>query len=154
MLVGLAMIPGLGVQLHPSASLPSMRISFSWSEVPAINVEREVTSIIEGSLATLPNVEEINSVSTRGRGHVDISFKKGVDLEMARFEIASRIRRLYPGLPEGVSYPQVSVNRAVGRNIPLLYYTVVAAGISFTTPGGNRTYPCILYRPVSDFLPV
>ncbi|TVR40998.1 MAG: efflux RND transporter permease subunit [Bacteroidia bacterium] len=126
MLVGLVLVPGLGVQLHPSATLPSMRISFSWPGVPAINVEREVTSVIEGSLATLSNVEEINSVSSRGRGQIDVRFKKGVDMEMARFEIASRIRRLYPGLPDGVSYPQVSVNRAVGRNTPMLIYTVLA----------------------------
>lgn len=126
MLVGLVLVPGLGVQLHPSATLPTLRISFSWQEVPAINLEREVTSKIEGSLATLRDVEEINSVSSRGRGHIDIRFKKGVDLEMARFEIASRIRRLYPGFPDGVSYPIVSVSRAVGRNTPLLTYTVVA----------------------------
>lgn len=126
MLVGLVLLPGLGVQLHPSATLPSMRISYSWHEVPAIHVEREVTSIIEGSLATMSNVEEINSVSTRGRGHIDIRFKKDVDMEMARFEIASRIRRLFPGFPDGVTYPQVSVNRAVGRNTPMLTYTLVA----------------------------
>ncbi len=126
MLVGLVLVPGLGVQLHPSATLPSMRISFSWPGVPAINVEREVTSVIEGSLATLSNVEEISSVSSRGRGQIDVRFKKGVNMEMARFEIASRIRRLYPGFHEGVSYPHVSVNRAVGRNTPMLIYTVLA----------------------------
>ncbi|MFN3554481.1 MAG: efflux RND transporter permease subunit [Bacteroidales bacterium] len=140
MLVGLVLIPSLGVQLHPSATLPSMRISFSWQEVPAISVEREVTSIIEGSLATLAGVEEIQSVSSRGRGHIDIRFKKGVDLEMARFEIASRIRRLYPGFPDGVSYPQVSVSRAVGRNTPMLTYTVVAPESSHIIAGYLENY--------------
>jgi multidrug efflux pump subunit AcrB len=126
MLLGLALIPGLGVQLHPSATLPSLRVSFAWGEVPAINVEREVTSKIEASLATLRDVEEINSVSARGRGDIDIKLKEGVDIEMARFEIASRIRRLYPGFPEDVTYPTVSVSRAVGHNSPLLTYTLVA----------------------------
>jgi len=132
MLLGLALIPGLGVQLHPSATLPSLRVSFSWGEVPAINVEREVTSKIEASLATLRDLEEINSVSARGRGDIDIKLKEGIDIEMARFEIASRIRRLYPGFPEGVTYPTVSVSRAVGRNSPLLSYTLVAPESSHT----------------------
>ncbi len=125
-LVGLAFIPGLGVQLHPSATMPSLSISFVWPEAPSVNIEREVTSKLEGALATLPDMEEISSVSQRGRGTIDISFKKGADLEMARFEISSRIRRLYPGFPAGVSYPSVSVSRAVGNNSPLLMYTIAA----------------------------
>ena len=125
-LVGLAFIPGLGVQLHPSATLPSLKISFSWGEAPAVSVEREVTSKLEGALATLHDVKEISSISKRGRGEIEIEFKKNADLEMARFEISSRIRRLYPDFPHGVSYPSVSVSRAVGRNTPLLMYTVVA----------------------------
>jgi multidrug efflux pump subunit AcrB len=140
MLLGLALIQGLGVQLHPSATLPSLRVSFSWGEVPAINVEREVTSKIEASLATLRDVEEINSVSARGRGDIDIRLKEGIDIEMARFEIASRIRRLYPGFPEEVSYPVVSVSRAVGRNTPMLTYTLVAPESSHNIAGYVESY--------------
>ncbi len=129
-LLGLVLIPRLGVQLHPSATMPSMRITFSWMEVPAINIEREVTSKIEASMATLRDVEEINSVSMRGQGSVEIRFKKGTEMEMARFEIASRIRRLYPGFPEKVSYPAISVSRASGHNSPLLTYTLAAPATS------------------------
>jgi multidrug efflux pump subunit AcrB len=129
-LIGLAFIPGLGVQLHPSATLPSLSISFNWHEAPAVNIEREVTSKLEGALATLRDVEEISSVSRRGNGRININFKKGADLEMARFEISSRIRRLYPDFPMGVSYPNVSVSRAVGNDASLLMYTVAAPGSS------------------------
>lgn len=126
MLMGLAFIPLLGIQLHPSDELPSLRVSYSWPDAPAVQVEREVTSKIESSLSTLRGMKEISSVSLFGRGYVDISLKKGVNSDLIRFEAASHIRRLYPGFPRGVSYPSIAVSRASGRNNPLLTYTVVA----------------------------
>ncbi len=126
MLIGLAFVPRLGIQLHPSDELPAMRISFSWTGAPAIHVEREVTSKIESSLSTMRGLKEISSVSQFGRGYVDISLKKGSNTDLARFEVSAHIRRLYPGFPEGVSYPSISASRASGRNNPLLTYTIVA----------------------------
>ena len=126
MLIGLAFVPMLGIQLHPSDELPAMRISFSWPGAPAVQVEREVTSKIESSLNTMRGLKEISSVSHFGRGYVDISMKKGSDTDLARFEVSAHIRRLFPGFPEGVSYPSISASRASGRNNPLLTYTIVA----------------------------
>lgn len=126
MLIGLAIAPRLGIQLHPSDELPAMRVSFSWPDAPAIHVEREVTSKIESALSTMRGVKEISSVSVFGRGHVDISLKKGTNADLARFEVSAHIRRLFPGFPQGVSYPSVAASRASGRNNPLLTYTIVA----------------------------
>ena len=124
--LGLAFLPRLGIQLHPSAELPSLRISYSWGEAPAISLEREVTSKLEAALSSMRGVERISSVSSQGRGHIDMSLKKGSNMELVRFEIASHIRRLFPEFPQGVSYPSISVNRAAGRTNPLLTYTLVA----------------------------
>lgn len=126
MLIGLAFVPMLGIQLQPSGELPAMRISFSWHSAPAIQLEREVTSKIESALSTMRGLTEIRSVSRFGNGHVDISLNKGSNMDLARFEVSSHIRRLYPGFPEGVSYPSISFTRATGRKNPLLIYTIVA----------------------------
>ncbi len=126
MLMGAVMIPRLGVQLHPSTTLPSLTVQFSWSNAPAIQVEREITSKIEAVLGTLSNLEEVRSVSYFGRGNIHLGFKKNTDMELARFEVASRLRRLYPQFPDDVSYPTVTMGRAVGRNNAMLTYTFVA----------------------------
>jgi multidrug efflux pump subunit AcrB len=65
-------------------------------------------------------------LSSQGRGYIDMTLKKGVNMDLIRFEIASHIRRLYPDFPQGVSYPTITVNRAAGRTNPLLNYTLVA----------------------------
>jgi len=126
MLIGAAFIPRLSLQLSPSAELPSLRVNYAWHEASAINIESEVTSKLEAAISSISQVEEINSVSTYGRGHIDVSFKKNTDSDIIRFEIASIIRRLYPDFPDGVSYPSISVSRASDRHNPLLFYTVFA----------------------------
>ena len=46
----------------------------------------------------------------------------------ARFEVASIIRNIYAKLPEGVSYPSVSLNASGGRDRSSLTY-IIKAGI-------------------------
>jgi len=126
MIIGLAFVPRLGIQLHPQAELPALRVSFTWTDTPAIQVEREVTSKIESALSTIIGIEEVSSVSSFGMGSVDIKVGRRVNLEMLRFKVSSSIRRLFPSFPQGVSYPSVELIRAAGRQTPLLTYNIVA----------------------------
>lgn len=125
MLIGSCLVPFLKVQMQPSAGLPSLNIRFSWPNIPAVTVEREVTSIIEGALSRMQNVEQISSVSYHGSGLISIGFNKSTDIEPMRFIVASQIRRIYPELPDGVSFPTVTLNRAAGRQTPLLTYSLL-----------------------------
>src|SRR5690554_8170643 len=71
-------------------------------------VEREVTSPIEGTISALRGVKNLSSQSYKDRGQVSVEFKKGTDMDAARFEVASLMRSLHPRLPQGVQLPQVS----------------------------------------------
>lgn len=126
MIIGAAFIPKLSLQLHPSTTLPSMRISYHWHEASAINIEREITSKLEGAISSITDVQDISSVSTYGRGYIDLTIKKQANVENIRFEIASMIRRIYHEFPDGVSYPDISLSRISGNKNPLLSYTVFA----------------------------
>jgi multidrug efflux pump subunit AcrB len=79
----------------------------------------EVTGPLEGAFSTVRGVREISSESSMGSGSINISFDKTTDMDAARFEIAALIRQVYPGLPEGVSRPVLTVNRP-GENEPAL----------------------------------
>jgi len=124
--VGIALAPGLGIRLHPSAHLPTINVSFNWPGVPALTVEREVTSRIESALATMKGVEKITSLSSQGGGNITLNLKEGVDVEMARFEIASHVRRLFPQLPDNVSYPNVSAQAVARQSRVLMSYRIIA----------------------------
>jgi multidrug efflux pump subunit AcrB len=74
----------------------------------------------------MKGVKRISSVSEQGNGNITIEFKKGINLDAVRFEIATLIRQTYTSLPEGVSYPSISVNTSGSRSQPVLTYTLNA----------------------------
>lgn len=109
-LVGLASLPRLNIQYTPMTEGRTVTVSFYYPNASAEIIENEATSVIEGALAVLRNVTDISSASRKGSGSVKVTFRKGTDMDAARFEVASAIRNAYSGLPDGVSYPEISLS--------------------------------------------
>jgi len=126
-IMGLSMMPLLNVQLNPSRSLPELSVSFSWPDASARVVEQEVTSKLEGLFSSVKGIKEVSSVSSKGSGRIDLSFKKTVNLDAARFEIASLIRQAYSELPEHVSFPELSMSTSGQNTEPIMTYTLNAS---------------------------
>lgn len=126
MVVGAATVPLLSVQYTPTTERKGVELSFWWMDASARLVEQEVTSKIEGILAPIAGIKEINSISRKGSGSVEITFKKGIPMEAIRFEVSSKIRQLYPSLPQGVSYPTLSTSMQGDQVRPILTYTINA----------------------------
>jgi len=126
MIVGLAMVPLLNIQLNPSRAGYSVHVDFYWSEASARVIEQEVTSKLESMFSTMNGVRDISSVSREGMGTINISFKKSVSLDAARFEMATIIRRIYPTLPRQVSYPLISPGDGGSKKEPVLIYKLAS----------------------------
>lgn len=126
MVIGVAMIPLLNIQYSPGISQKGISVWFGWSGASARVVEQEVTSKIEGALAPISGIQEMYSSSYKDGGSVSLSFKKDANMDAVRFDISSRIRQLYPSLPEEVSYPQLSTGMDGESASPILTYTINA----------------------------
>jgi len=125
-IVGAGITPLLSIQYTPTYQAKDLSINYSWPGASARVVEAEVTSRLEGIISTVSGVEEVGSVSTKESGRITIKLKSKESIDVIRFEIASQIRRIYPKLPEGVSYPMLS-SSASGENVrPILAYTINA----------------------------
>lgn len=107
---GIATVPMLNVQYSPSAPGRSVKVSFYWDNASERVMEADVTSRIEGVLSGMAGCTSVSSVSEKGAGSVTLDFRKGTDMAAARFEVASRIRNCWQSLPDGVSYPVISLN--------------------------------------------
>lgn len=125
-LIGASLIPLLSIQLSPSPASSSISVNFSWSQASAKVIEQEVTSKLEGMLNGVQGVQSISSISNKGSGRVTVEFKKQIDMDAARFEMSNLIRQLYPKLPQGVSYPQLSMSLASQSEATLLSYSINA----------------------------
>ena len=104
-----------------------MNIFYSWPNASARVIEKEVTTKLEGFFNSVKGIKGLNSVTTKGSGRISLSFKKGSNLDVLRFEVAMLIRRVYPDLPEQVSYPVLSLGTGGQKTSPLLTYTVNAS---------------------------
>ncbi len=111
-LAGLALIPKLSVKLSPSQTLPQINISFSMSGSSPRTVEMEATSKLEAMLNRMTGVQKISSTSGNGWGNISMEFDKHTDMDIARFEVSTIVRQTWQSLPENVSYPSITQNRA------------------------------------------
>ena len=126
--IGIALLPRLNIQYSPSKVEHKISVSFSWPGTATRVVEMDATSRLEGALSTVKGCQNVSSRSRRGSGSVTLNFSKETDMAAARFEVASIIRNIYAKLPEGVSYPSVSLNASGGRDRSSLTY-IIKAGI-------------------------
>jgi len=126
-LVGLALLPMLRVKLSPSEVLPQLNISYNLYGSSPIVVEKEVTSKLEAMLSRLSGVKKINSNSGNGWGNISIQLDKHVNPATARFEASTIIRQAWSQLPQGLSYPEISL-RSSDDNAPKVFlsYSVIA----------------------------
>lgn len=125
--VGIACFPRLKVQYNPTAVSRNITVSYSYPGASARIVEAEVTSRLEGVLSTIRAVEATSSVSREGGGSVTVRAARRSDLEAVRFEVASQIRNLWPRLPEGCSYPSISLNARGEKTQTAITYSIRSA---------------------------
>ena len=127
-LAGIAFIPLLPIKLSPSRTLPRLTINYSMPGNSARVIEMEVTSRLESMLARIKGIREINSTSGNGWGYVTIELDKHTDIDAARFEASTIIRQTWPQLPDGLTYPMLSMSRPDDKEeSPFMTYTINAA---------------------------
>lgn len=124
-IIGASLIPLLSIQLTPTRTDNALSVGFSWQDASAKVMEQEVTSKLEGVFNTVKGINGISSTSRKGSGYINMHFKKDVEMDAIRFEIANLIRQSYSELPEGVSYPSLSKSTNE-NNAPIVSYSINA----------------------------
>ena len=123
--VGIASIPRLNVQYTPAPTGRSIQVSYALRDASAEIIEAEATSLLEGVLSGIQGSTDISSLSEKGYGEITVEFRKGTNMEAARFEVASAIRNIYPSLPRGITYPEIEVESdesSAGNDYSIAYY--------------------------------
>ena len=101
-LIGAALLPFVPVQLKPSTTDNSISVNFNWQDASPRAIEQEVTSVLEGAFNSLKGVTYISSESSVGWGNIYIAFGDKVNMDIARFEVATIIRNHYRSIPQGI----------------------------------------------------
>ncbi|KPU90620.1 metal transporter [Variovorax paradoxus] len=129
-LVSFAIIVGLGVQAFrnvpvdafPDVTPVQVNIYTESPGLAAEDVEKLLTTPIEGAMAGLPGVQEVRSVSLFGLSYVGIYFNDDVDVYFARRLVGEKLQDAKGRLPQGYGEPVLGPNSSgLGQ---VFWYTV------------------------------
>src|SRR3954471_4966979 len=74
----------------------------------AQDIERLVTYPVEQTMATIPGIEEVRSISRFGLSVVTIVFKEKIDVYWARQQVNERLNEAKAIIPQGVGSPELA----------------------------------------------
>ncbi|KAB3529688.1 efflux RND transporter permease subunit [Alkaliphilus serpentinus] len=100
-------LSGLPIDLFPDLELPIAIVSTSYSGAGPQEIENLITERMEGAIATVGNIDEIQSISYQGNSIVIAQFNNGTDMDFAALEMREKIDMVKEFLPDGATQPMV-----------------------------------------------
>lgn len=104
---GLYSIRLIPIDLLPKIEAPILTVLTTYPGSSADDIEVKVTRIIEKSLASVPNLKKITSISKENISVVTLEFDWGTDLDEAANDCRSSLEFAKVQLPDGVESPKI-----------------------------------------------
>src|SRR5215510_5058640 len=129
-LVAFALVIALGVtaflrvpvDAFPDVTPNQVNVYTESPGLAAEDVEQLLTFPVESSLAGLPNVEQIRSVSMFGLSYVSVYFNDSTDIYLARRLVGEKLVEARERIPEGYGEPVLGPNSSgLGQ---VFWYTI------------------------------
>lgn len=133
-LYSLRLIP---IDLLPKIEAPVLTVLTTYPGSSADDIEVKVTRVIEKSLASVPNLKKITSISKENISVVTLEFDWGTDLDEAANDCRSSLEFAKVQLPDGAESPKIF-------KFSTEQFPVIVAGV--TAPGN------IDYKEFKDFV--
>ncbi|MCU6434634.1 CusA/CzcA family heavy metal efflux RND transporter [Undibacterium sp. Jales W-56] len=119
----------LPIDVTPDITNKQVQINTVVPTLSPVEIEKRVTFPIETALAGLNGVESVRSFSRNGFSQVTAIFKESADLYFMRQQVAERLARAKPELPEGATPQLGPVSTGLGE---VFHYSV-----EYAHPNGN-----------------
>jgi len=105
-----ALIPRLNLDAFPDVTNVQVTINTEAQGLAAEEVEQLITYPIEAVMYSLPDVEEVRSISKTGLSGITVVFKEGTDIYFARQLVFERLQAAREEIPEGIGTPEMGPN--------------------------------------------
>jgi cobalt-zinc-cadmium resistance protein CzcA len=120
----------LPIDVTPDITNKQVQINTVVPTLSPVEIEKRVTFPIETALSGLNGVENVRSFSRNGFSQVTAVFKESADLYFMRQQVAERLARAQPDLPDGAVPQMGPVSTGLGE---VFHYSV-----EFAHPGGKN----------------
>jgi HAE1 family hydrophobic/amphiphilic exporter-1 len=105
--LGVYAMPKLRVESMPEVELPTLTVRTTWSGASPSAVHRSITVPMEEVARRVHGIEEVVARSYPGFSQVEISFRRDVNIEFARLELAEQIGAIRRDLPMNARPPEI-----------------------------------------------
>jgi hydrophobic/amphiphilic exporter-1 (mainly G- bacteria), HAE1 family len=127
--LGVLVLGGVSLARLPLEFLPAFSSSrmWVWAPYPSASpeeTERRIVRPLEDSLGTIAGIETLSARASADSGNVSLTFKDGVDMDLAAVEVRDRVDRVRHLLPPDLR--RIHVRRFQSEDIPVLSFHVTS----------------------------
>lgn len=127
-LAGIAAILAVEVRELPNVDRPIVSVRGNLPGASPETMDREVTSIVEGAVARVNGVRQINSSSEENNFRMRVEFDPSADLDLAAADVREAVSRVERELPDNVE--QLAVVKADADASPIMRLAVLGEEVS------------------------
>tara|TARA_Y100000052_G_scaffold26647_1_gene31968 strand:- start:23710 stop:26352 length:2643 start_codon:yes stop_codon:yes gene_type:complete len=121
-IASLAALMGVEVRELPDIDRPIVSVTASLPGGAPETIDADVTSVLEGAIATVSGVKEINAQSEESSSRIRIEFNAGANLDSAASDVREAVSRVQRRLPDRVE--NVFVTKADNDARPIIQLAV------------------------------
>jgi len=107
---GALILPKLNLDAFPDVTNVQVTINTEAQGLASEEVEQLITYPIEAVMYSLPDVEEVRSISKTGLSVITVVFAEGTDIYFARQLVFERLQSAKEQIPNGVGTPEMGPN--------------------------------------------
>lgn len=107
---GVLILPKLNLDAFPDVTNIQVTVNTEAPGLASEEVEQLITYPIEAVMYSLPDVEEVRSISKTGLSNVTVVFKEGVNIYFARELVFQRLQAARENIPAGIGTPEIGPN--------------------------------------------
>lgn len=126
--LGLAVIPGITIDILPDFKKPVVVSYFSYPGLPTLDMEKSVSSRVERALTLAGKIEHQESRTVPGAAVIKVFFQPGADPSSAMNDIVNLEASDMFHLPPGIEWPFTL--RSEPANLPVVLAAISGEGLS------------------------
>ncbi len=104
---GILSITNLKLDMLPNMNIPVAIVSTTYSGTGPAEIEKLITTPIEGAVGTVAGIDEISSTSSYGQSTVVAIFNNDVDIDAAALDMREKVDMVKGALPDGADAPMI-----------------------------------------------
>lgn len=103
-------LPKLNLDAFPDVTNVQVQVNTEAPGLASKEVEQLITYPIEAVMYSLPDVEEVRSISKTGLSVITVVFKEGTNIYFAREQVFQQLQKAKEEIPDGVGTPEIGPN--------------------------------------------